>query len=411
MSSGSCLVINTGSSSVKFAVFRATDDQPLCSGQVAGLHSIGTHSASAELTFSAAQSTLQRSLPNADHQAALNTILALLNEYDILDSVIAVGHRVVHGGPRAHKAEPITDDILGLIQEYAEFAPLHNPANLAGIEACQRFAPTLPQIAVFDTAFHSTLNPVASHYAIPMQWQRQFGIKRFGFHGINHHYIAQASEPLLQQTGARSLVSAHLGNGCSVCAIRDGISVDTSMGFTPLEGLVMGSRSGDLDPGLPEFLCSKLNLDIAALTHQLNHQSGLKGVSGSSGDMRLLLQARARGDEQAALAFELFCYRLAKYIASYAVPLQGVDMLVFTAGIGEHAAEVRARTVEWLAALDFTLDPTLNSAPQQGLRLVSGNGSKPVYVIPANEEWMIAQQAFQCLGMDAADALPPDTPT
>lgn len=392
MSSSSCLVINTGSSSVKFAVFRADSDQPLCWGQVAHLFS----DASA-LTLATDSEKVHQSLPQANHSDALEAILSKLTEYDILNSVIVIGHRVVHGGPSANQPDIITSSTIDLIKQFSEFAPLHNPANLAGIEACQRFNPDLPQIAVFDTAFHTTISDRASRYAIPLEWQQQFGIKRFGFHGINHHYIAQASRPLLAAYGANGVVSAHLGNGCSVCAIKDGVSVDTSMGFTPLEGLVMGSRCGDLDPGLFEYLCDKLNTNVAALTEQLNRQSGLKGLSGISGDMRLLLQARDQGNENAALAIELFCYRLAKYIASYVVPLNGIDMVVFTAGIGEHAPTIRAQTMAWLSPLNFDVDAKLNENQEQGIRIISTHRSKPVYVIPANEEWMIAQQCFQLL--------------
>ncbi|MBA54005.1 MAG: acetate kinase [Pseudomonadales bacterium] len=392
MPSGSCLVINTGSSSVKFAVFNTDSNQPFCQGQVTHLFSDST-----ELTITTQSDKTRQNLAQANHADALEAILTKLNELGILDDVMVIGHRVVHGGPNANQPELISTSTLDLIKQCSEFAPLHNPANLAGIEACQRFNPTLPQIAVFDTAFHSTLNDLSSHYAIPLEWQQQFGIKRFGFHGINHHYIAQTSQRLLPDPAARGVVSAHLGNGCSVCAINDGRSVDTSMGFTPLEGLVMGSRCGDLDPGLLEYLCEKLNTDITDLTQQLNRQSGLQGLSGISGDMRLLLEARDQGNERAALAVELFCYRLAKYIASYVVPLQGIDMLVFTAGIGEHAPAIRSQTVAWLAPLNFELDTTLNQHTQQAIRAISTTGSKPVYVIPANEEWMIAQQCFQLL--------------
>lgn len=392
MSSNSCLVINTGSSSVKFAVFRADSDQPFCWGQVAHLFSD-----TSELTFATSNQSAHQRLPQADHSDALEAILSKLTEYNVLDSIIAIGHRVVHGGPSVNQPQVITSSTIDLIKQFSEFAPLHNPANLAGIEACQRFNPALPQIAVFDTAYHTTLSDTASHYAIPLEWQQQFGIKRFGFHGINHHYIAQASRPFLTDSDGKGVVSAHLGNGCSVCAIKDGLSVDTSMGFTPLEGLVMGSRCGDLDPGLFEYLCDKLNTNVARLTEQLNRQSGLKGLSGISGDMRLLLQARDQGNENAALAIELFCYRLAKYIASYVVPLNGIDMVVFTAGIGEHAPAIRAQTIAWLSSLNFEVDSTLNQNHQQGIRAISTHHSKPVYVIPANEEWMIAQQSFQLL--------------
>ena len=396
MSSDFCLVINTGSSSVKFAVYARDTKAPSYWGQVSNLFSDD-----ATLQFISAGTNHEQRLSNADHRSAVEAVLRTLQHQDAINNLIGVGHRVVHGGTRANKAEFINAATLALIEQCIEFAPLHNPANLAGIHACHCFIPHLPQIAVFDTAFHASLEPVASSYAIPMAWQQQFGIRRFGFHGINHHYIAQATAelfpPTTAQGGGNNVVSAHLGNGCSVCAIKDGRSVDTSMGFTPLEGLIMGTRCGDLDPGLAEYLCKKLNTNIEALTEQLNRNSGLLGVSGVSSDMRQLLLARDQGDVHAALAIEMFCYRLAKYIASYAVPLGSIDMLVFTAGIGEHAAAIRARTVAWLSAFNFQLATDANAAKAQGIRLISTPQSNPIYIIPANEEWMIAQQTFQLL--------------
>lgn len=392
MSSASCLVINTGSSSVKFAVFNNDTDTPHCWGQVSHLFSD-----KATLSFSTQDGTTDTPFPGADHNIGMEAILSALTEHNVMQNLLAVGHRVVHGGPQVSDAQFISPDVISLIEKYAEFAPLHNPANLAGIDACRRFNQSIPQVAVFDTAFHHGLSKVASSYAIPSAWQQQFGIRRFGFHGINHHYVAHRTTALLQQEGLSSVVSAHLGNGCSVCAIKDGRSVDTSMGFTPLEGLVMGTRCGDLDPGLFEYLCQKLNMNVASLTRQLNRESGLKGVSCVGSDMREILQARSQGNEQAALAIEIFCYRLAKYIASYVVPLNGIDMLVFTAGIGEHAPDIRTYTVDWLSALGFELDSTQNQSSAGGMRMISSTSSKPVYIIPANEEWMIARQTFQVL--------------
>lgn len=396
MSDNAVLVINGGSSSVKFAVFRENAAQPDCYGQASGL---GT--AQASLTYTLNDNEHSDTLPSANHHCALEKILAGLDQAGVLQSIQAVGHRVVHGGHQATQAVVLSSDTRQRIEDNIEFAPLHNPANLAGIEACEQHSPTLPQVVVFDTAFHSTLPAIAHTYAVPVSWRQQLGVRRFGFHGINHHYIAETAGRILRSENLPSrIVSAHLGNGCSVCAIKDGKSVDTSMGFTPLEGLVMGSRCGDLDPGLAEYLCTKLDVNIETLTRQLNRDSGLLGVSGSSSDMRKVLQASAEGQTDATLAVELFCYRLAKYIASYLVPLGSIEMIVFSAGIGEHSAHVRQRTVQWLSALGFALDDTANHASpakQQSIRNIAAAHSRPVYVIPANEEWMIAQLTFQQL--------------
>ena len=251
---------------------------------------------------------------------------------------------------------------------------------------------------MFDTAFHGTLPPVAYHYAIPARWQQEWGIRRYGFHGISHHYIATQLPALMQQP-AESIhaVSAHLGNGCSLCAIKGGISVDTSMGFTPLEGLMMGTRCGDFDPGLHAYLCDRLQVDIHGLTALLNREAGLKGVSGISNDMRACLQAADEGNAAAALAVELFCYRLAKQIAACIVPLGRIDALVFTAGIGENAAPIRARVAMLLQGLGFRLDETRNQERSDKARNLALPGSPAIWTIPTREEGMIAQQALTLL--------------
>lgn len=393
MSPNTSLVINCGSSSVKFAVFAAGNQHPLCSGQVSALKS-----SRAALTWRASSQQWSQALPNASHKHAIETIMSCLEQHGFTQELNSVGHRVVHGGSDARMPLLINQHVEKLIQRNSEFAPLHNPANLAGIAAIKALTPNLPQVAVFDTAFHHTLPKVAKTYAIPLEWQHQFGVQRFGFHGINHHYIATCTTDLLRQyPWPNRVVSAHLGNGCSVCAIMDGKSIDTSMGFTPLEGLVMGTRSGDIDAGILEFLCEKLNIDLHELTFQLNQKSGLKGLSGISGDMKNLLQERENNNPKAALAIDLFCYRLAKYIASYQVPLQGQPAIVFTGGIGEYAPAIRQSTTAWLAPLGFRLDDEKNERQNSQARLISAEGSPPMFVIPANEEWMIAQQTFELL--------------
>jgi len=281
---------------------------------------------------------------------------------------------------------------------------LHNPANVLGIEAARRAFATLPQVAVFDTAFHQTLPRAAYLYAIPYEYYERHQVRRYGFHGTSHHYVAGVAARVLGKSlESLDLVTAHLGNGASVCAIAQGRSVDTSMGFTPLEGLVMGTRSGDVDPNLHEFLAKHAQLDLHQISEMLNKKSGLLGLSGVSNDMRTLLELRARGDDRARLAIEVFCYRLAKAILAQCAGLSRIDALVFTGGIGEHAAEVRAQTLGHLRVLGARLDDELNrvhGAEQQG-RITSEASALLALVIPTNEELVIARETAR-LTLDAA---------
>lgn len=394
------LVLNSGSSSVKFALFDVKETQTeignaLCQGNASRLNESGE----GKFQFEWADGRHdQQALAQNDHEGAIDTILACLRSADLLSQVEMIGHRVVHGADKYRAAVVVDDKVLADLEQYNRFAPLHNPPNLTGIRVCRQRLPAIPQVAAFDTAFHGTLPPVAYSYAIPQQWQQDWGVRRYGFHGISHHYIASQLPTLMQQDeNSIHAVSAHLGNGCSLCAIRGGKSVDTSMGFTPLEGLMMGSRSGDLDPGLHEYLCDRLNIDIHGLTSLLNREAGLKGVSGLSNDMRTLLKAADEGHHQARLAVELFCYRLAKHIAACIVPLGRIDALVFTGGIGENAAPIRARVVALLQGLGFRLDTHANNATSSAARTVSAENSPAIWIIPTREEGMIARQALALL--------------
>lgn len=390
------LVLNSGSSSVKFALFDVNENQaainePLCQGNASRLNEPGEGDFRLEWADGRRD---RRVLPNNDHEGAIDTILSQLREAALLEKVVVVGHRVVHGAD-AYRAPVIVDDaVFADLEQYNRFAPLHNPPNLTGIRICRQRLPAIPQVATFDTAFHGTLPPVAYHYAVPQQWQQDWGVRRYGFHGISHHYMATQLPLLMPHSNDIRAVSAHLGNGCSLCAIRDGQSVETSMGFTPLEGLVMGSRSGDLDPGLHEYLCEKLQVDIRTLTSLLNREAGLKGLSGLSNDMRTLLQAADEGHSQAQLAVELFCYRLAKHIAACIVPLGRLDALVFTGGIGENAAPIRARVVALLQGLGFRLDSEANQSGRRDSHNIAAAGSPAIWVIPTREEGMIARQTL-----------------
>lgn len=393
------LVLNSGSSSMKFALFNLDGSEqaspsPLCEGNASRLNESGGGEFKIDWTDRREQVPLSRN----DHEGAIDALLSLLREAGLLDQVAIVGHRVVHGGERYRNPTLIDDNVLRELEPFNAFAPLHNPPNLTGIRLCRQRLSAIPQVAIFDTAFHGSLPPVAFHYAVPLRWQQDWGVRRYGFHGINHHYIASRL-PELMQKPAQDIraVSAHLGNGCSLCAIKDGQSLDTSMGFTPLEGLMMGTRCGDFDPGLHAYLCDKLQMDIHGLTRLLNREAGLQGVSGISNDMRACLQAADEGNSNARLAVELFCYRLAKQIAACIVPLERIDALVFTAGIGENAAPIRTRVCEWLRGLGFRLDPHANAQRSDQPRNIALPDSPAIWIIPAREEGMIARQALALL--------------
>ena len=302
------------------------------------------------------------------------------------------GHRIVHGGPKLTEPVRITAEVKQEIKSVAAIATLHNEAGLEGIELIERLLPGLPQIAVFDTGFHRTLPLEAKVYAGPYAWYER-GMRRYGFHGINHEYCAQRSAHMLKREPASlKIVTSHLGNGCSLCAVNDGKSVDTTMGFTPLEGLMMGTRSGSVDPGILIHLARTDKLNGEALDRILNHESGLLGVSGLSSDMRDVLAASAKGNARARLAFDIFIHRLTAEIGAMAASLGGLDVLVFTAGIGEHSAEVRTAACARLAFLGIELDPEANARLKQDTEISAPNSRVKVLVIQAQEEWAIAQK-------------------
>jgi acetate kinase len=310
--------------------------------------------------------------------------------------VAAVGHRIVHGGARFTEPTLVTQAVLDSIRQLQYLAPLHNPVGAAVIEAAARLLPHVPQVAVFDTAFHRTLPEVAALYAIPYELSTG-GLRRYGFHGISYRYVTgRLLECLQREPAGTRLIICHLGNGASVCAVRDGHSVDTSMGFTPLEGLVMGTRSGDIDPGLLLHLQTAQGKSPAELDDLLNRQSGLLGVSGQSGDVRALEKAVAAGDARAELALAMFAYRVRKYIGAYVAALGGVDAVAFTAGIGEHSAALRQRTCAGLESLGLVLDPRLNQGAVPGARRISADDSQvPVWVVPTDEERQIVRETYE----------------
>lgn len=337
-----------------------------------------------------------------DHTGAVEALLEELRAHDLQDMVRAIGHRIVHGGEKYSGSVVIDDKVLDVLEECIPLAPLHNPANLTGIRAAQSIFPGLVNVGVFDTAFHQTMPEHAYTYAVPQELYKEYGFRRYGFHGTSFRYVAPvAAEMIGKDINDCSLVIAHLGNGASVCAVKNGESQDTSMGVTPLEGLVMGTRSGDVDPSICSFLAENAGMDVKAVTDMLNKKSGLLGISGLSNDCRTIQEAAAEGHAGAKLALEVMTYRLAKYIASMAVATNGIDALVFTGGIGENSDVVRSKTVNYLGFLGLTIDEEANKAARFGASgVISQKGREPaVVVVPTNEERMIAMDTGRLAGL------------
>ncbi len=381
--STSVLVINCGSSSIKYALVSERRED-----RIFGLaENLG--SADARIKgITAGGQPLELSIPHADHEKALETILERLSHYNPQ----AIGHRVVHGGTLT-KAELLTEEIVERIRAATPLAPLHNPAHLVGIDATMRLFPELPQVAVFDTAFHQTMPAHAYRYAVPKFLYTEHNVRRYGFHGTSHAYVSERGSELAGSFKQGGWLTAHLGNGSSTCAIWNGQSVDTSMGLTPLEGVVMGTRSGDVDPSLHSFLANNLGWDIYKIDKMLNSQSGLLGLSDISNDMRTLIEASEQGNEDATLAIEVFCYRLAKSLAALSCGLPRLDGLFFTGGIGENSAYIREKTVAFLPHFGFNLSKEANDSLKRGTegRIDTGTGPQ-IWVVPTDEEGRIAKE-------------------
>lgn len=381
------LVINCGSSSLKFALINADNGQELLTGLAEKLGLDG-----ACITFKYQGDKITLSLQNNGHDGAMQAILSYLADKGLDQDIRAIGHRVVHGGETFKNSTLINDEVLAAIEHCSKLAPLHNPANLQGIRTAITCFPGLPQVAVFDTAFHQTMPQQAYLYAVPMALYRDHGVRRYGFHGTSHRFVTgKAAEMLGMNLADTALVCAHLGNGASVAAVLGGKSVDTSMGLTPLEGLVMGTRSGDIDPGLFGYLAGELGKDVQGITDLLNKQSGLLGLSELSSDCRELEEAAANGHEGAIIALEVFAYRLAKQIAAMTVALGRLDALLFTGGIGENSPLLRAKVIKLLGFLGLQLDEAANEAAFRGKSgRISRADSTAALVINTNEELMIA---------------------
>ncbi|HEY5707709.1 MAG TPA: acetate kinase [Terrimicrobiaceae bacterium] len=386
------LVINCGSSSLKFSIIDPANGEAKIQGLAERLSS---PEAKLKTKFSEGTSH-ETALPNAGHLEVLEEILHEMGSLKI----VGVGHRVVHGGEAFKDSVRINEGVIQGIDDCRELAPLHNPANLIGIQAAMQKFSEVPHVAVFDTAFHQTMPPRAYLYAIPYGLYEQYKARRYGFHGTSHRFVAEEAAKLLQKPLEElHLITAHLGNGCSACAVREGHSFDTTMGLTPLEGLVMGTRSGDVDPNLHDFLARRLNSDLAGVTSILNRESGLLGISGLSNDMRTLVDAVGDGNARASLAVDVFCYRLAKSILGLSAALDRIDALIFTGGIGENSKPVRARTVANLRVLGASLDEALNEEngkSAQG-RITNQDSGLLALVVPTNEELVIARETARFL--------------
>lgn len=391
------LVINCGSSSIKYQLFDMPEEKIIAKGMI---EKIGEESSSFIQTSIKGRIELQRQI--ASHEEGLNFIIEMLIDgkegvISTVEDIFAVGHRVVHGGEGFTKSVLITHEVIAGIEECADLAPLHNPPNLVGIKASKMFLPHSAQVAVFDTAFHQTIPPRAYFYAVPAELYEKHKIRRYGFHGTSHRYVAYRLASILKKDKRElNIISCHLGNGCSVTAIEKGESVDTSMGFTPLEGLVMGTRSGDIDLAIIFYLINK-GYSVESLNNLLNKKSGLLGLSGISNDMRNLMAARDKGNARAKLAIDIFCYRLRKYIGAYMAVLGKTDAIIFTGGIGENNAAIRKEGLSGMESLGIEIDDEKNAKATRGVEgEITSEASKiKAYVIPTDEELSIALDTYE----------------
>ena len=375
------LVLNCGSSSVKFALINPHTSQSLVTGFAENITT-----KNCKVVFKA-EYKIEKYFENGSYKDVFEMLKDFLVENRYLEKIVAIGHRVVHGGQYFSKSVVINADSLEKIKECIALAPLHNPAHIEGIRFCQQIFPELPQVAVFDTAFHQTMPSYIAEYAIPYEFTHKHNIRKYGAHGTSHKYVSQQAAKILAQQKANVIV-AHLGNGCSITAVVDGKSIDTSMGLTPLDGLVMGTRSGCIDPSVFLYISNNLGCSVEEITNMLNKQSGLLGICGHS-DMREVCEFAAKGDSLAKLAIEIFCYRVAKFVASYMIYFDKLDALVFTGGIGENATNIRENIIAKLTNLGFAIDRQKNTNSET---FINNKNSHTIMVIATNEELMIAQE-------------------
>ena len=388
------LVLNCGSSSLKYQLINMDDESVIAKGLVERIGiegSILTHKPTGKDKYVV-------ETPMKDHNIAVKLVLDALQdaEHGVIkstDEIAAVGHRVLHAGEKYIESCLVTEDVKKVVRECFDLGPLHNPANLIGIEAVEAAMPGKPNVAVWDTAFGGTMEPKAYLYAIPREYYEKYGVRRYGFHGTSHSFVSKrVAEIVGKPYNATKTIVCHLGNGASVSAVLNGESVDTSMGLTPLEGLVMGTRSGDIDPAIMEFIAKKENLDIAGIMNVLNKKSGVEGVSGVSSDFRDLEAAAKAGNKRAELAIDVFAYRVAKYVGAYTAAMNGVDNIVFTAGIGENCALVRTKVCSYLGYLGITIDEEANGKRGEEIVISTPDSKVKVLVVPTNEELAIARE-------------------
>ena len=387
------LVLNCGSSSIKYALYNMDDQSVLTSG---GIEKIGLPDSFIKIKLADGRK-VQIDEPIPEHTKGVKFILQVLTEGEYavlnsLDELDAVGHRTVHGGEKFNKSVLLTDEVMEAFAACNDLAPLHNPANIKGINAVKELLPEIPQVGVFDTAFHQTMPDYAYMYALPYELYKDYGVRRYGFHGTSHRYVSERVCEFLGITAeGTKIITCHIGNGASIAAVKDGKCVDTSMGLTPLEGLVMGTRSGDIDAGAVTFIMDKLNLDTKGISDLLNKKSGLAGVSGISNDFRDILAGINEGNERARIAKEMYTYRIKKYIGEYAAAMGGVDVILFTGGAGENQWDVRQEATEGLEFMGVKVDIEKNKACRATEAVISADDSRvKVCVIPTDEELMIA---------------------
>ena len=388
------LVINCGSSSLKFQLINSDTEAVLAKGLCERIGIDGS------LTYQPAggeKNTEDKAMPT--HTEAIQFVIDALTDADSgvvksLDEIGAVGHRLVHGGEKFASSAVITEEMIKAVEECNDLAPLHNPANLIGVRACQKLMPETPMVGVFDTAFHQTMPEKAYMYGLPYEYYEKYKVRRYGFHGTSHSFVSKRTAELLNRPYEETkTIVCHLGNGASICAVENGKSVDTSMGLTPLEGLVMGTRSGDIDPAILEFLAKKENLDIDGLMTMLNKKSGVYGLSNNlSSDFRDLTAGAADGNRPAQIALDVFCYRVAKYVGSYVAAMNGVDAIAFTAGIGENVCIVREKVCAYLGYLGVELDKEANAIRGEEITISTPDSKVKVMVVPTNEELAIARE-------------------
>lgn len=387
------LVINCGSSSLKYQLINSDTEDVLAKGLC---ERIGIDGRLVYQKAGCDKEITEAAMPT--HKEAIQMVLdALVNDktgaIKSLSEVNAVGHRIVHGGEKFASSVVITDEVLEAVAQCNDLAPLHNPANLIGINACKELMPGVPMVAVFDTAFHQTMPEKAYLYGLPYEYYENYKVRRYGFHGTSHSFVSKETARFLGMDLKNSkIIVCHLGNGASISAVKDGKCVDTSMGLTPLEGLVMGTRSGDIDPAIMEYIAKKEDLDIAGVMNVLNKKSGLEGISGLSSDFRDLTAGAKEGNKRAIAAIEVFCYRVAKYVGSYAAAMNGVDAIAFTAGIGENVGLVREKVCSYLGYLGITLDAEANAKSGDDCVISAADSKVKVAVIPTNEELAICRE-------------------